>query len=194
MMHHIYHTEGIILGSRNFGESGKYYFIFTRHLGMIMASASGVRKMASKLRFILQDFSHLKIDLVLGKDFWRVTSASKTDFLEDIKKNTPALEVFYNLSRLLRRLLTGVEPNEELFNDFLSGLTVLEKYEAKEDLRNIEAIMVLRILNNLGYIGRIDDWDRLIKSPFEDGMLYEVSQNRTKILDQINKALRETQL
>jgi len=55
-MHHIHHTEGIILESRNFGEGGKYYSIFTRDLGMVYASAQGVRKMSSKLRFILQDF------------------------------------------------------------------------------------------------------------------------------------------
>ena len=28
-MHHIYHTEGIILGSKNFGEAGKYYSVLT---------------------------------------------------------------------------------------------------------------------------------------------------------------------
>ena len=81
-MYHIHHTEGIILGSKNFGEAGRYYFIFTRDLGMIYASAQGVRKMSSKLRYILQDFSYIKIDLVKGKDFWRVASASKTNNLE----------------------------------------------------------------------------------------------------------------
>ena len=83
-MHHMYHTEGIILGSRNYDEAGKYYSIFTRDLGMIQASAQGVRKMSSKLRFILQDYSYVKVDLVKGKDFWRVTSASKTNLLDNL--------------------------------------------------------------------------------------------------------------
>jgi len=81
-MHHIYHTEGIILGNKNYGEAGKYYSVFTRDLGMIYASAQGVRKMSSKLRFILQDFSCIKMDFVRGKDFWRITSASKTNRIE----------------------------------------------------------------------------------------------------------------
>src|SRR3989338_5144856 len=103
-MHHIYHTEGIILGSKNFGEAGRHYSIFTRDLGMIHASAQGVRKMSSKLRFVLQDFSYLKIDFVKGKDFWRITSASKTNKLENLSK--PAIfEVFVNISKLLKRLL-----------------------------------------------------------------------------------------
>src|SRR3990167_1069534 len=110
-MHHIYHTEGIILGSKNFGEAGRYYSIFTRDLGMIHASAQGVRKMSSKLRFILQDFAYVKVDLVQGKDFWRVTSASKTNKLEQLSKNRGTLEVVSNIAKLLKRLLAGVEPN-----------------------------------------------------------------------------------
>src|SRR5579864_2329226 len=111
-MHHIYHTEGLILGSKNYSEAGKCYYIFTRDLGMIYASAQGVRKMSSKLRFILQDFAYVKVDLVQGKDFWRVTSASKTNSLEEITKNPETFEIFSNIANLLKRLLAGVEPNE----------------------------------------------------------------------------------
>ncbi len=123
-MHHIYHTEGIILSSRNFGEAGKHYSIFTRDLGMITATAQGVRKMSSKLRFVLQDFSYLKIDLVAGKNIFRVTSASKTNKLENLTKNKETFEVFANIARLLKRLLAGVEPNEALFADLINGLSI----------------------------------------------------------------------
>ena len=193
-MHHIYHTEGIILGSRNFGEAGKYYAIFTRDLGMISASAQGVRKMSSKLRFILQDFSYVKIDFVRGKDFWRVTSASKTNILEDILKNRERLEVFTNIARLLKRLLAGEDVNTELFNDLLNGLFILEKAETKEDLRSIEVIIVLRILNNLGYIGGSEKLANLIQSPFAENLIFEAHKNRRDILSLINKALGETHL
>src|SRR5688572_424664 len=146
-MHHIYHTEGLILGSRNFRESGKYYYVFTRDLGMIYARAQGVRKMSSKLRFILQDFAYVKIDLVQGRDFWRITSASKTNLLEQITRQPGTFRVFANIARLLKRLLSGVEPNEALFTDLLNGLSVLEKIENKNDLQNAEIVIVLRILN-----------------------------------------------
>lgn len=193
-MHHIYHTEGIILSSKNSGETGKYYAIFTRDLGMIYASAQGVRKMSSKLRFIVKDFAYLKIDFVRGKDFWRMTSASKTNNLEEIYKNPGALAVCSNIARLLKRLLAGEDPNEYLFDDVLKGLLVLEKIQNRDDLRNFEAVMVLRILKNLGYIGEEKEFDALIASPFEDSLVFEVSKNRTKILSEINKALKETHL
>lgn len=193
-MHHIYHTEGIILGSKNFGEAGKYYSIFTRDLGMVYASAQGVRKMSSRLRFVLQDFAYVKVDLVQGKDFWRVTSASKTNALGQLSKNSEIFEIFSNIANLLKRLLTGVEPNEALFLDLISGLSILEKIEAREDLRNVEAVIVLRILNNLGYIGGNETLQNLVKSPFEPNLIFEISQSRTQVLRQINKALKETHL
>ena len=193
-MHHIYHTEGLILGSKNYGEAGKYYFIFTRDLGMIYASAQGVRKMSSKLRYILQDFSYVKIDFVRGKDFWRITSASKTNMLEDVAKRKETREVFSNVALLLKRLLQGEEVNQNLFHELLNGLSALEKSENNEEIRNIEMLIVLRLLHNLGYIGTNDHVDNLIRSPFEQNIIFEVSQKRNKILSEINKALRESHL
>ncbi|KKQ88236.1 MAG: repair protein RecO protein [Parcubacteria group bacterium GW2011_GWF2_38_8] len=192
-MHHIYHTEGIILGSKNFGETGKYYSIFTRDLGMLYASAQGVRKMSSKLRFVLQDFSYVKIDLVKGKDFWRITSASKTGKLEKLSQ-PETLKTFVNISKLLKRLLAGEDPNKPLFVDLINGLSVLEKSDAKSELRNIEMIIVLRILDNLGYIGSNEVLENFIKSPFEEDLVFKASESKKKILSQINKALKETHL
>lgn len=181
------------MSSRNFGEAGKYYSIFTRDLGMISASAQGVRKMSSKLRFVLQDFTYLKIDLVKGKDFWRVTSASKTNKLEELSK-PEIFRVFANISKLLKRLLAGEDKNEDLFVDLLNGLSILEKSGTKEKLRNVEAVIVLRILDNLGYIGGSEILKDLVKSPFEKDLIFKVSKSRAKVLYQINKVLKDTHL
>ena len=192
-MYHIYHTEGIVLGSRNFGETGKYYSIFTRELGMVHATASGVRKMSSKLRFILQDFAYLKVDLVEGKDFWRITSASKTNTLEKISRNPDTLKVFYNIVSLLKRLLAGAEESSLLFDDVINGLNILERAETREERENTEVIIVLRILNHLGYIGD-SALENLVRSPFEQELIFEVSKSRVQLLRRINKILKETHL
>ncbi len=193
-MHHIYHTEGIILGSKNYGEAGKYYFIFTRDLGMIYASAQGVRKLSSKLRFILQDFSYLKIDFIRGKDFWRITSASKTNKLDGIKDHEKKLIIVSNLSSLLKRLLAGEEANGMLFADLMKGLSFLEKTNGTDELESVELIIVLRILNNLGYLGNEEDIKTIMELPFEEGLIIEAKKKRRQILFQINKALGETHL
>jgi len=202
-MHHIYHTRGLVLGSKSFGEASKYYYLFTRDLGMLYVTAQGVRKMSSKLRFVLQDFSYIKVDVVQGRDFWRVTSASKTNELENIVKSVEVLKIFGNIARLLRRLLAGVEPNEFLFDDVLHGLSLLERVsmdsadansDYKRTLEDIEVIIVLRILHNLGYIGGGDTLKDLTKSPFEEELLYKIPKTRKDLLKEINKALKETHL
>lgn len=193
-MHHIYHTEGIILSSKKFGEAGKRYWIFTKELGMIRASAQGVLKISSKLRFVLQDFTYVKVDLVQGKDFWRLTSASKTNLLEDVARRPETFAVFSNISRLLTKLLSGEEKNEDLFLDLISGLTLLEKSHTPEEVRNIEAVLVLRILSHLGYIGGEDNIQSLLQSSLEEAILAHMSVGRKAVLSEINRALKATHL
>jgi DNA repair protein RecO len=193
-MHHIHHTEGIILSSKNYGEAGKYYFVFTRDLGMLCASAQGVRKISSKLRYILQDFSYVKMDFVRGKDFWRITSASKTNKLGELKKQKEKLAILFNISNLLKRLLAGEEANPALFDDLVHGFSFLEKSEANDHFSNIEVIIVLRILDNLGYLAKHEVLEEMVRSPFEENLVFEASRKRAKILSEINKALGESQL
>ena len=129
-----------------------------------------------------------------GKDFWRVTSASKTGKLGGISKNPGTFAVVSNIANLLKRLLAGVEKNEALFADLMNGLTVLEKWKIAEELGSLEIIIVLRILNNLGYIGQNERLRNLVKTPFEENMIFEISESRREALREINKALKESHL
>ena len=101
---------------------------------MITASAQGVRKMSSKLRYVLQDFAYLKIDLVQGKNIFRVTNAGKTGMLEQITKTPETFAVFANITRLLKRLLAGVEPNEALFTDLVYDVLMLTQEQLPHTL------------------------------------------------------------
>ncbi|MCE9517782.1 recombination protein O N-terminal domain-containing protein, partial [Candidatus Nomurabacteria bacterium] len=75
-MHHIYHTKSFVIGSYNRGEANKILVLYTREMGLVRAVAQGIRLNKSKLRFGLQDFSYASVDLVRGRDIWRVTSGS----------------------------------------------------------------------------------------------------------------------
>lgn len=191
-MHHIYHTEGIILGSKNFKEANKYFYILTKDLGLVYAEAEGIRKLSSKLRYVLQDFNYVKLDFVQRKNIWRITNAIKTNELELLNKDFNKLKIVANISKLLLRLLPGIEPNPTLFQEVLDGFSLLEKDNSKEELKNIEIVLVLRILSNLGYIG--EDFKDLTRSPFESELLSVLSKNKVSIIKEINKALRESQL
>ena len=76
-MHPIHTTPGFIIGSRPSGEAGKMISIFTRDLGLVFASAQGIRFEKSKLRPFTQDYSFGQFSFVRGKEYWRLTSAQE---------------------------------------------------------------------------------------------------------------------
>jgi DNA repair protein RecO len=193
-MHHIYHTEAFVLGSRSFGEDSKTLVLYTKELGLVHARAQAVRKLTSKLKYTLQDFSYAQVDLVRGKEIWRITTAVPIDSLYEVRKNIDTDEVFARLCSLVARLCTGEDQNTEVFSVLIDASEMLKVRSAsKEALRNTEIFCVARILIALGYLDR--------------ALIPTVSQNTTcvpdiflndeikkTILQKINQALREAQL
>src|SRR5574343_294251 len=101
-MHHIYHTTAFVLGHADIKEADRFFILFTRELGVVRATAQGIRKLSSRLRYGLQDFSYARVDLVRGKDIWRITSAKK---IETEGLHIPErLLVFARVLELIRRL------------------------------------------------------------------------------------------
>lgn len=192
MSHTIYTTEGFILKSVNFGEANKYFFVFTEEFGLIRVAAQGIRHLKSKLRFNLEDFSHVRISVVRGREIWRVTSAEK---LLNLKGATKFL-LISRIFSLLLRLLHGEERNHLLFNSLKEGFIFLSNNELDdEELANFECILALRILSTLGYIGKLGDFDQFTESPyFTTNLLANMSNLKTKAILEINKSLKETHL
>jgi len=195
MSHKIYHTEGFVISGSNYGEANRYLSIFTRDFGLVRASAQSLRKVSSKLRFSLQDFSYSKIDLVRGKEIWRVTNAKKISGFEKFNKNLESIKMLANIFRLVRRLCHGEEENPELFAYLEEIYSFLEKEElSAEDIKNFECISVLKILHCLGYIGDAKNLSIFVSNNISHSMLGQAKTARRVLIEEINKSLRESQL
>ena len=152
-MHHIYHTEALILYSRPRGEANRLYTILTRELGLLHAVAQGVRLEKSKLRYTLQDFSHARIDLVRGHEMWRITSATSIASFGGVLKQPEAGTSLVYTARLLTRLITGEEATPLVWDDTYAFYTYLASSEVNSDtIRQTEAVYVYRVLFHLGYV------------------------------------------
>ncbi len=194
-MHHIYHTHGFILSSRNMGEANKMLTIYTREMGLVRAFAQGVRFHKSKLRFTLQDFSYVNIDLVRGRELWRVTSARHISSFPLARSNILALILMTRVSKLLERLCTGESPNENIFDDFIQALYLLDSDDISSSSREaLELHLVLRIMNSLGYICDSDILSKYLCSSFDCDKTEMLLKERQSIIAYINKALNESQL
>ncbi len=194
-MHHIFHTSGFILSSSPSREADKLISIYTKDLGLVRARVSGIRKLGSRLRYTLQDFSHVRVDLVRGRDTWRITSASIVASHVDLIRNPASLRLVAQIAKLLERLSPGEEPNSEIFEDLISTVTFLDRNDISlHEQETAELTLVLRILHNLGYIGNTDILAHYLKPQFNpEEISYEKLAKKT-ILFEINRALKESQL
>lgn len=194
-MHHIYTTKAIIIKSVPTGEANRFYFLLTKDLGFIKASAQGVRLLKSKLKGHLQAFSIVNVSVVKGKEIWRITSSEVVEN-ESLIKKPDKLFIAKNIFALLLRMLHGEEKNEPLFecvDNFYNFL--LKNNLDKEQLKNIEIITVLRIIHHLGYFKNtfpLSVFARENELSFE--ILKDFSGNSKEAVREINLMLSETQL
>jgi DNA repair protein RecO len=198
-MHHIYETNAFVLKNTPHGEADALLTIFTEELGIIFATAQGIRYEKSKLRFATQKLSFCHVSLVRGKGTWRLTNAVP------IENNFTGLnpEVISSISRILKlveRLVAGESVDEKLFSIVSSGINFLKDISNRDDFNkdlalDAEVVIVLRILNRLGYIGSSEQINFYILSDSWDGEVIEkMKSERREALRVINSGIRESQL
>lgn len=196
-MHHIYQTDGYILKTIPIKEADKLVVIFTKEFGLISATAQGIRYEKSKLRFAIQDYSKATISLVRGKnDIWRLTNAQVDRSLYSSIEDNEKFKIIARVFKLLERLLPGEEVDDGLFNIIDAGINYLETNSfEREKLLDIESVFVLRILNQLGYIGNDKNINFYTSdNKWESEIIEKMNLERKNALRSINDALKQTQL
>jgi len=194
-VHHIYTTEAILIKSVPVGEANRLYFLLTRDLGLIRATAQGVRLSKSKLSGHLQVFCLVKLSIVKGKDIWRITGVESI-LQNGVIKNISKLTVLDNVSKLLLRLIHGEDENKDLFECVRSAYILCRDADlTHEELRLTEALTVLRIMHFLGYIKKGDKLSSFAESTnLTPELLESFSINKKQAVLEINNALKETHL
>lgn len=194
-MHHIYHTHGFVLSSKNKGEANKMLTVYTREMGLIRAMVQGVRLHKSKLRFALQDLSYAKIDFVRGREIWRITSARNINTFPLARSSRDSLFLIGRISSLIERLCDGEDPNIKIFDDFIQGLYLLDDDNVlKDKIEALEIHLVLRIMDSLGYIGESDMLGDYLGGEINLQNTESLLREKRSIISHINKALNESQL
>jgi DNA repair protein RecO (recombination protein O) len=188
-MHKIYHTDCFVISNRNISEADKIFFLFTRDFGLISAIAKGIRKESSKLRYSLQNNSEVKVSLVKGKEFWRITNAMH---IEHYKFSFENHKILNRVNLFLKRIVPPESQDIRLFGiykSFIGYLLVLDK-----DLDKIEMGMVLYILHFCGYLEEKEYFKEFIDSNFSEESLNFISKHHKEILSIVNKAIAGSHL
>ncbi len=196
MSYHRYTTDSIVLGGVNLGEANRMFYLLTKDFGLIFATAQGVRLSKAKLRYLLQDFSVCKTDLVFGKNMWRVV-----DVFDGGKQvlsseyGTTKMKVLARVFSLSRRLLHGEERNAPLFEEVNKFMEFIKTKDISfENLLLVEGIMAARILNHLGYWGENDRLAHVFLGEVDEWKIKDTLPVKSELFKEINKALKETHL
>ena len=169
---------------------------------MVGATAQGIRFEKSKLRYYAQDFSLATFSLVRGKEMWRIVGAQEILSEAAQKAGQKTLEInkekyalYVRMLKMLKRLIPGEEKHEALFDEIIAANNFLEK--GKIDVGFAEPIIMLRILNHLGYVRAAPEFAALIQGGlFDDSLLDTITKPgvKQKVIREINAALKESQL
>lgn len=201
MSYHVYTSEGIILKRTPFGEANILLHILTEDLGLIIASAQSARVSKSKLRGALQEYAHVSVSCVKGKNGWKVTNvAQKENFFFDCPEysrnpgsraeHATGRRALAQVAALLMQFIPGEAPHPEIFQTVQSGFTYLLTLSEK-DISSFEIVSVLRILFLLGYVAKDSDTEIFLENITEWGaiLLEKAIEKRKKLLEIVNKSL-----
>ncbi len=190
-MYQKYHTEVLVLGSREYGESDRVYSLYTQDFGLVRARASAVRSEKSKMRYALQHYALARVSLVRGKRGWRAAGASA---ISAVRGGERGAAVFARIAGLVMRLVAGEERNDFLFDTLVHAREFLTTGESTL-VPTVELVCVARVLFALGYISaEALETAIFTHTAYSMEHLAEVSAIQDKLLSSINRALSETHL
>lgn len=183
MAYQTYTTEAIVCGSFNRNGADRQYRLFTKHAGMLFATAKSVRYERSKQRHALQTFSHVNVSLVRGKGGWRIGSVEAITNHFFSAHNRQARTLLVSVVRLLNRYLHGEEVHPAVFGDLIDLLSFARSVslDMSDDLL---MIFELRLLAHLGYIRIAGDLGSIIESKAEyDVLLTQITDSLKREVD-----------
>lgn len=191
-MYQKYHTDVLVLGSRESGETDRTVALYTREFGLVWARAAAVRTGHSKMRYALTHYSRSYVSLIRGKNGWRVAGAAAGTTAID--KSQPGTRAFARISQLVMRLVAGEEESGYLF-DVLAEAHGALMHADDAIAPTIELVCVARVLYALGYISaEAHETALFTHTAYAHDALAEAEREQEAILRSINRALSETHL
>lgn len=191
MAYQTYITEALVCGSWHRNTADRTILLFSREAGMVYVQAKSVREERSKQRYALQDASHIRATLIRGKAGWKVASAEplKNFYAHGTTRESRAL--LRNSILLLRRVMQGETPHQDIFDDMILILEQQNFFSASV----LEAVFSIRLLNMLGYVSPEATYRHLFETPFPFEILNTLPVETVEELKKISEhALIQSQL
>ena len=147
-----YQTQGVILRRKNFFETDKMLWVYTRDRGSIKVIAKGARKTLSKLSGHVELFYLNNFQIVEGKNIDIVTSVNIIDEHQNFSLDRKLLNSAYYIAELICKTLPEEQVNIAVFDLLIETLSFL-------DMKNYQRLIYFfefRLYCLLGLAPRLD--------------------------------------
>lgn len=182
MAYRHYHVIGLVLGHLAHGESNRLYQVLTPDFGLIRVLAQGVRLEKSKLRYNFQTYHLVDLDLVRGREYWRLTGATKIGSANDLQ-----VAFGRRLGSVLLKLIHGEEASAMIFSDLKRAWDLLIDKPGEIDPEDLEIFVLIRLFANLGYLAPSEiSIPILVNQDFSWSDVSTVSKKRGALIRVIN--------
>ncbi|MDP1884813.1 MAG: DNA repair protein RecO [Candidatus Moranbacteria bacterium] len=147
-----YKYNGIILNKKDVGEVDRIYTIYTLEAGKIRVLGKGVRKPNAKLAGNLESVTQAEIFLARSRGMGKITGSIVIDNFADIKADLDLINRVFYVFKILARLISDEEKDENIFRLLEKYLAVMDGLSGKEDRADIVTLgLLFKILDEMGY-------------------------------------------
>lgn len=190
----MYQTRGFIIRSTNTAEADRTIFVFTEALGLLVVNARAARKVSSKLRYSLQNYSFIRLAVVRGKNVWRLTDAENLVSFRTAG-DAKTLKILAGIFSLLNRFVHGEGENPTLFRSLDYLFRFLQETELSDDeMFTVEMLAAVQIFSALGYVGESKTLAPFLTTTISKSVVENFAPHRAEALKEINRALKESHM
>lgn len=143
-----------VLSRRDFKENDQMITVFTAEKGKIEVLAKGVKKVTAKNSAFLEPFFLIEAEIVEGKEFFRLTTATPVESFKEIRVDWQKSLMSGYATEVLARLLPNNQPENKIFKLFFSFLKFLT--QTKEVNRIFSIAFVWKVFAMQGYLPNLD--------------------------------------
>lgn len=191
-MHVIHHTRAFVLTIQPIREHDAMIGLFTEEFGLVVAIATGIRKAGAKLTSQVIEYSFIDVDLVRGKDIWRLISATCLEYpLQGITRH-PYARSYVRILLTIKRFLVDEGAHVNLFLKLIEVLKCMQT--RKEDAKRFETVVIWNILKILGYIADDSEFDIYATMSLSEALSRIEDSEVMSLITIVNKAIKETHL
>ena len=141
-------TDGVVIKRTSVGDNDVILTVFTEKLGVIKASAKGVKSLKSRMAAGSALFTYAEFVLKQGKTMYSVSSCEPKESFYNLATNIERLSFATYIADLTGYTVREETPDGQLMSLLLNTLYLLAN--SQRDLRLIKCVYELKLLNYLG--------------------------------------------